>query len=162
MKFNIVTNSLLQRQIMKIDIFKLNMGQSIMNRKTESVQIKDAFVSAYENTHNRLIHTYGNIGTITFYTDLRIPMDVLLIHADNKIFDIVYADGDLPMRQFLSEALELIENHLIQSEKELQESNIVNTTWVAGDDKNKGKVYNVDQRLSREEYLNQLKEMKKL
>lgn len=159
MVFNIVTNSKLEKMIMKIDIFSLDLGKSVLNRKTHTIQIKDNFVSVYSNMHGRFIHKYGNIGDINFYSDLRIPYDEIHIYADNKVFELQYDSNDLPIKQFISESLRRIESHIINSNNEIPAESMTsesNDGWKANDDKNGGKEYMVNQRLSREDYMKEL------
>ena len=159
MIFNIVTNSKLEKMIMKIDIFSLDLGKSMLNRKTQTIQIKDNFVEVYSNIHGRFIHKYGSIGDINFYSDLRIPLDEIHIYGDNKVFELQYDSNDLPIKQFISESLRRIETHIINSNNEIPAEMAVDESkksWVAKDGKNDGKEYVVNQRLSREEYMKEL------
>jgi len=134
---------------------------SIMDKKDNTINIKDSFIDMYYNTNGNIAHKFGKIGSINFYTDLRLPNNMLLIHADMKVFEIEYETGDLPMKSFLSEALRRIEGHLVNTEKELKEvQEKKHKLWVDTDGKNSNKSYEINQKLDREEYARQLAERK--
>lgn len=153
MKFNIVSNTTLLKLIKNIDIFELDLGVSAINKKSGSVEIKDNFIDQYLSNKNTMIRRFGKIGTIDFFVDLRLPSNELHIYANNKEFDLVYEDGDLPIKSYISKSLQMIEEHIIESSNELEVvAESTNKGWVATDEKNRGKVYEINQQLSREEY----------
>jgi hypothetical protein len=149
------------RKIRTIDIFKLDLGQSVLNKKNSTVEIHDEFVNRYFIQKNRLIHKVGNIGSLIFYTDIVIREDILIIYYNDKEYNIEYKDDGTNFKTYLSGILKKIEEHEVQYAEELEklkqkESN----RWVADDEKNSGKSYMVNQRLSKEEYLKEFKRKK--
>lgn len=159
--FSIVSNNTMLRKIRTIDIFKLDLGHSVLNKKSSTLEINDEFVKRYFIQKNRLIHKAGAIGSLVFYTDISIKEDILVIFYNNKEYNVEYKDDGTPFKSYLSGLLKKIEEHEIQYAKELerlkeQESSI----WVADDEKNSGKSYFVDQRLSKEEYLKEFRRKK--
>jgi len=149
------------RKIRTIDTFKLDLGNSVLNKKNSTLEIHDEFVKRYYLQKNRLIHKIGSIGSLIFYTDIVIKDDILIIYYNNKEYNVEYKYDSIPFKSYLSGLLKKIEEHEIQYAEELeklkhQESN----RWTADDEKNSGKSYFVDQRLSREEYLKEFKKKK--
>lgn len=159
--FSIVSNNSMLRKIRTIDIFKLDLGQSVLNKKNSTLEIHDEFVKRYYLQKNRLIHKVGNIGSLIFYTDIVIKEDILIIYYNNKEYNIEYKDDGTPFKSYLSSLLKKIEEHELQYAEEMEKlKQQENDKWVANDEKNSGKSYFVDQRLSKEEYLKEFKRKK--
>jgi hypothetical protein len=149
------------RKIRTIDIFKLDLGQSVLNKKNSTLEIHDEFVKRYYLQKNRLIHKVGNIGSLIFYSDIVIKEDILVIFYNNKEYNIEYKDDETSFKTYLSGLLKKIEEHELQYEKELEKLKSQEPTmWIADDEKNTGKSYFVDQRLSKEEYLKEFRRKK--
>jgi hypothetical protein len=159
--FKIVTNNNMLRRVRTIDIFKLDLGQSMLNKKTSTLEIKDEFVNRYYLQKNKLVHKSGYIGSLIFYTDISLKNDLLIIYYNDKEYSIEYQDDGTPFKTFLSNILKKIEEHEIQYANELAKMKEEEpTVWVANDEKNTGKSYYVNQRLNREDYLKELKRKK--
>jgi hypothetical protein len=159
--FSIVSNNDMLRKIRTIDIFKLDLGKSVLNKKNSTLEIHDEFVKRYFIQKNRLIHKAGAIGSLIFYTDISIKEDVLVIFYNNKEYNVEYIDDGSSFKTYLSGLLKKIEEHEIQYEKELEKLKIQEPTlWTADDEKNSGKSYFIDQRLNREEYLKEFRKKK--
>ena len=89
MTYNIVINNSLLNSIKTINIFKIDLGRSILNKKTFKREFNDDFVENYTEMNKRIIHKCGSIGSITFYVDTLVENNILLIYADNILYDVI-------------------------------------------------------------------------
>lgn len=157
MNINIVSNNILLKKIRTIDTFSMDLGKSMVNKKEDKIQIKDSFVERYVNENNKFIHKFGYIGSIKFYSDISLPMNKLIIHVDEKVYDIDYEERGIPIKNYLSDIIKKIVEHAIEHDRELEEvEEQKSTLWVADDEKNRNKSYEVNQRLDKESYAQEL------
>jgi hypothetical protein len=157
MNINIVANNLLLKKIRTIDTFSLDLGKSVFDKKAEKIEFGDSFIEKYINENNKFIHKFGYIGSIKFYSDITLPMDKILIHVDEKVYDIDYEDRGISMKSYLSDIIKKIVEHSIEHDRELEDvEEIKPNLWVADDEKNRNKTYEVNQKLDRETYIQEL------
>lgn len=161
MKFNIICNNILFKKIKDIDIFQLDLGKSLINRKENKLDIQDTFVEQYYSTTNRFALKNGKIGSIGIYVDIQLPSNVLLVDGDSKIYEVEYEDTGKSMKSYLSELLKSIEDYKIAADKELERIKEKNERWIANDSKNGNKSYEINQRLDRDSYADELLKKRK-
>lgn len=159
MTYNIVINNSLLNSIKTINIFKIDLGRSILNKKTFKREFNDDFVENYTEMNKRIIHKCGSIGSITFYVDTLVENNILLIYADNILYDVEY-DGS-EMKSFISKIIKKIDEHNLVSHSVLPKSERKKVEmWIANDEKNKNKSYDIDQTLSHDDYLQKMLDRK--
>jgi hypothetical protein len=162
MKFNIVIQDTLLYKVKQIKYFTPDLGKSILNKKTLDIEFKNDFIEQYAVTNNRLIYKCGNIGTIDFYTDIKLQQNVLLISVDDIMYNIEY-DGKSNMGVFLANIIQKIEEHTLSltGQQLEQVEHKTDDSWVANDDKNKNKKYEINQTLDKDDYLKKMLERRK-
>ena len=90
----IVANTYILNIFKKISIFKLNLGNNLIDMKLEKVNIKDPFMLKYLNMTGKQILTYGTIGKLIFYQDFTLPEKDFYIFNDETIYNLIYTDED--------------------------------------------------------------------
>lgn len=108
----VVANGIILNKIRNLDIFELDLGESMIDQKTEEITIKDSFVYKYFNLSGKQILKYGNIGRLGFYQDFTLTDREYLIFNNEKLYTIIY-DKD-------EEKLD-IDEHLSNIIKEIEE-----------------------------------------
>ena len=162
---NIVANEYFLRNLRNLDYFKMNLGKSrkLMNNKDNEERFRklSEFEIKYNNIYNRSIMMFGNIGKITFYEDSKTDRYKYLIFKENDIFQIDWTTEEIS--DFSNYILDVLRRADQMDEEEYDDNGEVkpspqetNERWVADDEKNKGKTYKVNQKLSKEEYREQL------
>lgn len=168
---DIVANSYFLRNLRNLPFFTLNLGKSkkIVNDEDNRFRKLNEFQLRYKNLYGGSVTEFGNIANkIKFYEDVTIKGKLFLIFKDEDIYEIEWTDKEIEdIENYILETLRKIdeseetenesEEHNYKKIEEYAESNDV---WVAHDDKNKGKMYMVDQTLDREAYREEL--MKRL
>jgi hypothetical protein len=167
---NIVATSYFLRYLRTLDFFTLNLGQTrkLVNQKEsiETIRKLSEFEIKYNNIYNRSINKFGSIGKITFYEDLRASRYKYLIFKGDDIYEIEWSEEDMKdVKNYILETLRKIDDlEKEPSDEEIREKQQLvdsESTWVATDDKNKGKRYKINQTLSREQYREQLLNLKR-
>lgn len=158
---NIVANEYFLRNLRNLPYFNMNLGKSrkMMNQKEggETFRKLSEFEIKYNNIYNRSLLMFGNIGKITFYEDVHTDRYKYLIFKDNDIFQIDWKPEDL--EDLSNYILDVLRRADQMSEEEYDDNGEVKNKqvdtderWVANDEKNKGKTYAVNQKLTKEQY----------
>lgn len=160
---NIVANSFFLRNLRNLPFFTLNLGKSrkLVNDENNRFRKMDEFQIKYENLYNSSLMNFGNIANkIKFYEDVTIKGKRFVIFKDEDIYEIEWDDTEIEdIESYLLDTLRKIdEASNVDDEtdennyKKIEEYANDNDVWIAKDDKNSGKMYMVDQTLSKEEY----------
>lgn len=138
----VVANSYMLNIFRQITLFKMNLGLSLIDIKTERFDIKDGFMLKYLNMTGKQILTYGSIGKLNFYQDFTLPNREFYIFNDQSIYTIIYSDDDAKMTP---------ENYLASIIQEISEKeNIkINTTEEVKSDK-------IDIKLPKDQYIQEM------
>jgi hypothetical protein len=83
-EINILTNYDTAFRFRQIKEFKLDLGKSFVNRKTERMEINDNFIGFQLDKYNRLVYKIGSLGKVNFYYETRIPRDEVEIYYDTE------------------------------------------------------------------------------
>lgn len=83
-EINILTNYDTAFRFRQIKEFKLDLGKSFVNRKTERMEISDNFIGFQLDKYNRLVYKIGSLGKVNFYYETRIPRDEVEIYYDTE------------------------------------------------------------------------------
>jgi hypothetical protein len=163
---NIVGSSYFLRNLRNLDFFTLDFGKSKKDLKTDKFRKIDEFIVKYRSMYNRQIMKFGSISDkISFYEDLAMDDNEYVIFKGSDIYEITFDNNEIKnMQQYILGTLRKIEESE-EKEVDIEEHNqkmvkdfAGNDVWIAEDDKNFGKKYVIDQRLSREDYRKQVKE----
>jgi hypothetical protein len=164
---NIVGSTYFLRNLRNLDFFTLDFGKAKKDPKTQTYRKVDEFIIKYRNLYNRQIVKFGKIGDkITFYEDLAMGNNEYVIFKDDDIYEITFEQSQIEdMENYILETLRKIdeaENEekemITHNQKMVKEFIGDEGGWKATDDKNYGKIYSVDQTLSREEYRRAIKD----
>lgn len=109
----VVANSVVLNKIKVLDIFQMDLGDSMFDQKTEDFSIKDPFIIKYFSMFGKQILKYGNIGKLGFYQDFTLPEREYYIFNDEKFYTVIYNRDE--------EKLD-IDEHLVNIIKEIEES----------------------------------------
>ena len=92
----VVANTYMLNIFKKISIFKLNLGDQLMELEgqVEKISIKDPFMLKYLNMTGKQILTYGQIGKLIFYQDFTLSEKEFLIFNDDSIYGLNYTSED--------------------------------------------------------------------
>jgi len=161
---NIVGSTYFLRNLRNLDFFTLDFGKAKKDDKSQTFRKVDEFIIKYRNLFNRQIVKFGKIGDqITFYEDLGMDNNEYIIFKGDDIYEITYQPEQIAdMKNYILETLRKVDE-AESDQKEMDEHNekmiretVGDEGWIARDDKNYGKVYTVDQTLSKEEYRKEL------
>jgi len=143
-----------------MNIIIINKGKKIFDGPLEKIR-PDEFIVKYRNLYNRQILKFGKIGDrITFYEDMQMENNEYVIFKDDDIYEITFDQNEIiDMENYILDTLRKIDE-AESEEQEMADHNekmvkeVVGDDggWLATDDKNYGKLYTVDQTLSKEEY----------
>ena len=163
---NIVGSTYFLRNLRNLDFFTLDFGKARKDPKTNEIRKLDEFIVKYRGLYNRQIVKFGKIGnTITFYEDLAMDNNEYAIFKDEDIYEITFEPNQIEdMENYILNTLRKIdeaeseEKEMIEHNEKMVKEVAGNNVWTAPlDGKNVGKVYSIDQTLSREEYREALK-----
>jgi len=90
----IVANSYMLNKFSKIKIFTLDLGQALINLKTEKLDIKDTFMLKYFGLTGKQILTFGIIGKLKFYQDFTLSNNEFYIFNKDSIYGLTYQKED--------------------------------------------------------------------
>jgi len=165
---NIVANSYFLRNLRDLPFFTLNLGKSrkMVNDENNRFRKLNEFQIKYANLYGSSLMDFGNIGNkIKFYEDVKLKGKVFLVFKDEDIYEIEWNDKEIEdIEGYILETLRKIDQSEEQDSeveehnyKKIEEYANENDVWIAKDDKNNGRMYMVDQTLSKEEYREALK-----
>lgn len=161
MLMNIVGSTYFLRNLRNMDFFTMDFGKAKKDDKTQQFRKVDEFIIRYRTLFNKQIVKFGKIGEqVTFYEDLSMEQNEFAIFKGEDIYEITFNPADiLDMRNYILETLRKVDEAEAE-EKRMSEHNTEmindlvddNSGWRATDDKNYGKLYSINQTLSKEEY----------
>lgn len=79
---NIVANHPTIILFRRLEKFQLDLGRSVIDRQTKSVNVEDKFLAFQMYEHNRMVNKMGKLGKVCFYYDNRLPNNRLEIYFD--------------------------------------------------------------------------------
>ncbi len=140
----VVANGTVLNKIKLLDIFKLDLGVSIIDQKSGDVEMKDPFIFKYFSLFGKQIMKYGNIGKLGFYQDFTLSQRDYVIFNDEKMYNVVYDKDEEKLR---------IDEHLSNIIQEIEDIEGVD---VVSDDEIKQTRKNPDLTLPKEQYLQEM------
>lgn len=123
----VVANNIILKYFKKIDIFKIDLGHNLkgpVQLKPDpeiKFRIKDEFIKKHQTLTNRIIHKYGDIGSLRFYEDLQLPHNEFHIYRGEEIYEIMMHAEDFARvpKEYLSEVIQMIEGGTAGTPQEL-------------------------------------------
>lgn len=118
----VVANTYMLNIFRKIEIFKLNLGDNVINIKTGVISIKDGFMLKYHNLTGKHVITYGSIGKLIFYQDFTLSNKEFFIFNEESIYVLNYTidDEKLKPEEYLASIIkEINEKEGIKENKEI-------------------------------------------
>lgn len=109
----VVANGIVLNKIKNLDIFTMDLGESMFDQKTEKFSIKDPFIVKYFSMFGKQILKYGNIGKLGFYQDFTLPEREYYIFNDDNFYTVIYNKDEEKVD---------IDEHLVNIIKEIEES----------------------------------------
>jgi len=105
------------KRFKSIDIFKLDLGNNYRGPVTDKpdpeikFRIKDEFIKKYQNVNGRLIHKYGDIGSLKFYEDLTLKANEIHVYKDESIYEIEMMEDDFKRdpKEYLGSIIQAID-----------------------------------------------------
>ena len=115
----IVANSQILNIFSKIDIFVIDLGFNLTgpvdykNKGPMKIKISDPFIKKYRIDYNRIIHKFGDIATLKFYSDENLHMNELYVFDDDNIYEIELELQEIKIetRKYLSTLIKKINTH---------------------------------------------------
>ena len=89
----VVANTYMLTKFKKLSIFKLDLGVSLIDQKTEKLDIKDPFMLKYYGLTGKQILSYGTIGKLKFYQDYTLQQREFYIF-NKEIYGVEYTSTD--------------------------------------------------------------------
>ncbi len=123
----VVANGIVLNKIKTLNIFELDLGESMFDQKTEELSIKDPFIIKYFAMFGKQILKYGKIGKLGFYQDFTLSEREYFIFNDEKLYTILYDKDEEKL---------IIEDHLTKIIKEIEE---VEGIYVSEEEENRKK-----------------------
>jgi len=108
----VIANGVVLNKVKMLDIFELDLGDSMFDQKTEAFSIKDPFIIKYFSMFGKQILKYGNIGKLSFYQDFTLSEREYFIFNDEKLYTILYDKNEEKLT---------IDEHLANIIKEIEE-----------------------------------------
>lgn len=108
----VVANGKVLNKVKMLDIFELDLGNSMFDQKTEKFSIKDPFIMKYFSMFGKQILKYGKIGKLGFYQDFTLSEREYFIFNDDKLYTIIYDKNEEKLS---------IDEHLTNIIKEIEE-----------------------------------------
>lgn len=107
----VVANGIVLNKVKMLDIFELDLGDSMFDQKTEEFSIKDPFIIKYFTMFGKQILKYGKIGKLGFYQDFTLPEREYFIFNDDKLYTILYDKNEekLTIDEHLANIIQEIE-----------------------------------------------------
>jgi len=139
----VVANGIVLNKIKVLDIFKLDLGDSMFDQKTEEFSIKDPFIIKYFSMFGKQILKYGKIGKLGFYQDFTLPEREYFIFNDEKLYTIIYDKNEEKLT---------IDEHLAKIIKEIEE---VEDIYISEDEEHRKK-NTPDISLPKEQYIQEM------
>lgn len=138
----IVANDIVLNKVKNLDIFNMDLGQSVFDQKTQELTIKDSFILKYFSMFGKHILKYGNIGKLAFYQDFTLPSRKYYIFNNNEVYTVIYD---------IEEEKVKIDEHLSKIIKEIEDS-----VGVYEDKDEKVKSKTPDISLPKEQYIEEM------
>lgn len=120
----VVANGIVLNKIKRLDIFKLDLGEALIDQQTEKIVIKDPFVSKYFSMTGKQILKYGNIGKLGFYQDFTLNEREYFIFNNENLYTVLYDANEekLDIDEHLANIIREIEEKegIVFKEEEMQ------------------------------------------
>lgn len=146
----IVANTYMLNIFKKITLFKLDLGNSLINIKTGVIAIKDGFMLKYFNLTGKNVITYGTIGKLIFYQDFTLPDKEFYIFNDESIYGLNYTVEDEKLKP---------DEYLVSIIKEINEKEGIKENK---EDQNKIKPLGPSQNLPKDQYIEEMLKKRKM
>ena len=106
----VVANTYMLNKFRQISIFKLNLGESLIDQKRERIDIKDPFILRYYGLTGQQILTFGTIGSLKFYQDFTLPQKEFFVFNSESIYGLVFRSEDekIPIDKYLVDLIKEI------------------------------------------------------
>jgi len=139
----VVANGIVLNKVKTLDIFELDLGNSMFDQKTDKFSIKDPFIIKYFTMFGKQVLKYGKIGKLAFYQDFTLSEREYFIFNDEKLYTIVYDDNEKKLS---------IDEHLTKIIKEIEEVEDIYIT----EEENKSKAGTPDISLPKDQYIQEM------
>lgn len=146
---NIVANTQMLNIFKQIPLFKMNLGESLIDNKQERVVIKDSFMFKYLNMTGKQTLTYGSIGKLIFYQDFTLANNEYYIFNDESIYYLNYTNEDSKISP---------ENYLASVIQEINEKEGIKVSENVVNNKSR----NPDMKLPAEQYIQEMIKKRKV
>jgi hypothetical protein len=118
-KIYIVCNSSLSQKFKAIPQFKLNLGVSLIDSSTKSVNTQDVIIQKHHMYHSQIIQMIGFIGSLPIYSHPSHSSSILSICCDEKKID--YSIGNEGIYNEINHGLNLMFTLLGKNKPEIVE-----------------------------------------
>lgn len=81
---NIVANHPTIILFRRLEKFQLDLGRSVIDRQSKTINVEDKFLAFQMYEHNRMVNKMGKLGKVNFYYDNKLPNYRLEIYFDTK------------------------------------------------------------------------------
>lgn len=102
----IVCNSSLVPKFKQIEHFKLNLGQSLIDKSNTTFSTKDITIQKHFMFHNNIIYLCGFIGSLSIYNNATCDISNISLHNEKEIFDYTL-DNNMSLYDNINLALDL-------------------------------------------------------
>ena len=157
----IVANSMILKRFKSIDIFKIDLGSNFRGPVSDKpdpeikFKIKDEFIKKYQTVNGKLIHKYGDIGSLKFYEDLTLSGNEIHVYKDESIYEIEMTNDDYKRepKEYLGSIIQAID----MGDKKLMQELVSQKIFTNMPES----VDRPDMSLPKDQYLEALKERRK-
>lgn len=139
----VISNGTLLNRIKTLDIFQLDLGNAMLDQKSNEIDIKDTFIFKYFSLTGRQILNYGKIGKLGIYQDFKLSDDEYFIFNNEKLYTVIYDDSERKLN---------VEEHLTNIIMEIEENEGIDESDVIVEQKGK----NPDIRLPKDQYIQEM------
>jgi hypothetical protein len=159
----IVSNINLLKKLREINGFKLNLGKALKPQDNEEINYSDEFIYNYKVNFKRILNIFGELGRIKLYEDVLLKSNEFVIFKNNVVYEFTFSNEEIiNVRKYLSNILEKIDKTEIEANEQIKmEKQQKSNRWSSNNGKNLGKTYEVNQSLSKDDYLQELLKKKK-
>ena len=117
-KIYIVCNSTLSQKFKVIPQFKLNLGVSLIDSSTKSINTADVIIQKHHMRYSQIVQMIGHIGSLPIYSHPSHDSQILSVCCEDTRID--YKIGDLGIYNEINAALDLMFTKLGKNKPELE------------------------------------------
>lgn len=139
----VVANGIVLNKIKTLDIFELDLGESMTDQKTGEFVIKDPFIVKYYTMFGKQILKYGKIGKLIFYQDFTLVEREYFVFDNEKLYTIMYDKDEEKLN---------IDEHLVNIIKEIETVEGINLS----EEEEKRKKNTPDISLPKDQYIQEM------